>query len=63
MDYEIEVKEIESQHMVSVRQKCHAAEIGGVLSQIFPEVMNYLRKNSVGASGPPFTPWFTAALV
>jgi len=55
MVYEIEVKDVESQPMVSIRTQCHAAEIGATLNEILPEVWAYLRKNDVNPAGPPFT--------
>jgi effector-binding domain-containing protein len=55
MPYEIVVKEIDPQPVVSIRTKCHAAVIGSTLAEILPEVFRYLRKHDVWPSGPPFT--------
>lgn len=55
MSYKIEEKEVESQTVVSIRTHCHAAEIGGELAEILPEVWRYLRKKGLLPSGPPFT--------
>lgn len=55
MAYEIVVKELEPQPIVSIRTRCHAAEIGATLAAILPEVWAYLRKQNVYPIGPPFT--------
>jgi effector-binding domain-containing protein len=55
MSYEIIVKEVDAQPIVSIRTKCHAAVIGSTLAEILPEVFRYLRENGVWPSGPPFT--------
>ena len=55
MDYEIEIRRLEAQPMVSIRTSCQAAEIGGTLAEILPEVFRYVRKHNVFPSGPPFT--------
>jgi effector-binding domain-containing protein len=55
MSYEIVVKELASQPVVSIRVKCHAAEIGAMLGEILPEVFRYLRTHDTWPSGPPFT--------
>jgi len=53
--YDIELKDLEPQAMVSIRTRCHAAEIGATLGELLPEVWAYLRKQGVYPSGPPFT--------
>lgn len=55
MPYEIIVKELEPQPIVSIRTKCHAAIIGSTLAEILPEVFRYIRQNDMWPSGPPFT--------
>lgn len=55
MPYEIVVKEIDAQPIVSIRTQCHAAEIGAILGEILPEIFRYLRSHDVWPSGPPFT--------
>jgi effector-binding domain-containing protein len=55
MSYEIIVKEVDAQPIVSIRTRCHAAVIGSTLAEILPEVFSYLRENDVWPSGPPFT--------
>lgn len=55
MSYEIEVRDVEPQAMVSIRTECHAAEIGATLQEILPEVWSYLQRAGVKPAGPPFT--------
>ena len=55
MSYEIEVKELKPQPMLSIRKKCKVAEIGPTLKEILPKVFYHLDKNGVKPSGPPFT--------
>ena len=55
MAYEIVLKEIEPQAMVSIRTSCKVGEIGPVLAEILPEVFYYLDKRGVRPCGPPFT--------
>jgi len=55
MSYEVTVKKLDPQPVVSIRTTCHAAEIGATLSEILPEVFSYLRKQGLYPSGPPFT--------
>jgi effector-binding domain-containing protein len=55
MSYEIEIRTVTPQHVVSIRTKCHVAELGAMLSEILPEVWRYIRKSGVAPSGPPFT--------
>lgn len=55
MSYEITVKELKPQPILSIRTKCRVAEIGPVLKEILPEVFSYLDKRGVRPSGPPFT--------
>lgn len=55
MSYEVVVKEVNAQPIVSIRIKCHVAMIGSELAEILPEVFRYLRENDVWPSGPPFT--------
>jgi effector-binding domain-containing protein len=55
MPYEITVKELAPQPMVSIRTTCHAAVIGSTLAEILPEVFRYIRENDVYPCGPPFT--------
>jgi effector-binding domain-containing protein len=55
MAYDIELKELDPQPMVSIRTTCRVAEIGPVLKEILPEVFYYLDKLGVRPSGPPFT--------
>jgi effector-binding domain-containing protein len=55
MSYEIIVKDLKPQPIVSIRIKCHAAVIGSTLAEILPEVFRYIRENDMWPSGPPFT--------
>lgn len=55
MPYDIEVKQLVPQPMVSIRTQCHAAEIGATLREILPEVARYLERMGVKPAGPPFT--------
>jgi effector-binding domain-containing protein len=55
MAYEVELKEIDPQPMVSIRTSCKVAEIGAVLAEILPEVYYYLNKRGIPPAGPPFT--------
>jgi effector-binding domain-containing protein len=55
MAYEIELKELNPQPMMSIRTSCRVAEIGPVLAEILPEVFYYLDKLGVRPAGPPFT--------
>jgi effector-binding domain-containing protein len=55
MSYEIELKDVEPQPVLSIKTKCKIAEIGPIIKQILPEVFNYLDKRGVHPSGPPFT--------
>lgn len=55
MSYEVEVRKVPEQHVVSIRTRCHAAELGAILSEILPEVWRYIRQSGVSPSGPPFT--------
>jgi len=55
MAYEIELKELKPQPMVSIRTSCKVAEIGPVLAELLPEVFYYLDKRGVRPAGPPFT--------
>ena len=55
MSYQVEIRTVPSQHVLSIRAQCHVAELGAMLSEILPEVWRYIRKNGVAPSGPPFT--------
>ena len=55
MAYEVELKELKPQPMVSIRTSCKVVEIGPVLAEILPEVFHYLDKRGVRPAGPPFT--------
>ena len=55
MAYEVELKDLKPQPMVSIRTSCKVAEIGPVLGEILPEVFHYLDKRGVRPAGPPFT--------
>ncbi len=55
MEYEIAVRTIEPQPVMSVRLKCHAAEIGAVLREVLPEVWRHIEHHEGRPAGPPFT--------
>ncbi len=55
MSYEIIVKDLDPQPVVSIRTRCHASVIGSTLAEILPDVFRYLRENDMWPSGPPFT--------
>jgi effector-binding domain-containing protein len=55
MSYEVEVRKVPEQHVVSIRTQCHVAELGAILSEILPEVWRYIRQSGVSPTGPPFT--------
>jgi effector-binding domain-containing protein len=55
MSYEIEIKEVKSQPVMSIRTQCHAAEIGPILQEILPEVWAHVTKLGGTPAGPPFT--------
>jgi effector-binding domain-containing protein len=55
MSYQVEIKKVPEQHVVSIRIQCHVAELGAILSEILPEVWRYVRNNGVAPVGPPFT--------
>jgi len=55
VSYDIEVREVDPQLMVSIRTTCQAAEIAAVLQEILPEVYKFLERLGVKPSGPPFT--------
>ena len=55
MSYEIELKDIGPQPIVSIRIKCKVAEIGPTINEILPEVFNFLDGRGVQPVGPPFT--------
>ena len=53
--YDIEIKNMTPQPMVSIRTKCDRGDIGPTLGEILPEVWKYLRRQGLFPSGPPFT--------
>ncbi|HEX5133319.1 MAG TPA: GyrI-like domain-containing protein [Candidatus Krumholzibacteria bacterium] len=55
MSYQVEIRKITEQHVVSIRTQCHVAELGAILAEILPEVWRYCRNNGIAPSGPPFT--------
>ncbi len=55
MSYQVEIKKVPEQHVISIRTQCHVAELGATLSEILPEVWRYIRNSGVTPSGPPFT--------
>lgn len=55
MAYEIELKELDPQPMVSIRSTCKVAEIGPILRETLLEVFHYLDRRGVRPAGPPFT--------
>lgn len=55
MSYEVEVKELEPQPMMSIRTRCRVAEIGAVLREALIDVFRYLDKRGIRPNGPPFT--------
>jgi AraC family transcriptional regulator len=59
MDYEIEVKELESQHAVAIRETTTAEELGKVMPGLYPEVFAYLEKKGLQPAGPSFGVYHT----
>ncbi len=55
MSYQVEIRTVPEQNVLSIRTQCHVAELGAILAEILPEVWRYVRKNGVNPSGPPFT--------
>jgi effector-binding domain-containing protein len=55
MPYQVEIRKIPEQHVMSIRTQCHVAELGAILSEILPEVWRYIRNNGGTPAGPPFT--------
>lgn len=55
MAYEVEIRKVAEQHVVSIRTQCRVAELGQILSEILPEVWRYIRNNGAAVAGPPFT--------
>ena len=55
MTYQVDVRKVPPQDVMSIRVQCHVAELGAILSEILPEVWRYIRRNGVTPSGPPFT--------
>jgi effector-binding domain-containing protein len=55
MSYQVEIRKVTEQPVVSIRTQCHVAELGAILAEILPEVWRYVRNNGVNPSGPPFT--------
>lgn len=53
--YTVEIKKVPEQHVMSIRTRCHVAELGAILAEILPEVWRYVRKAGVTPAGPPFT--------
>jgi effector-binding domain-containing protein len=59
MDYEIEIKELEAQKGVAIREKTTAKELGSVMPGLYPEVLAYLEKKGVRPAGPSFGVYHT----
>lgn len=55
MSYQVEIRKVPEQHVMSIRAQCHVAELGAILAEILPEVWRYMRNNGAAPSGPPFT--------
>jgi len=54
MAYEVGVREVQPQAMVSIRVTTTPAEIGGVLGEVLPEAWGYLEERGIHPAGPPF---------
>jgi len=55
MSYQVEIRKVPEQHVMSIRLQCHVAELGAILAEILPEVWRYIRNSGITPSGPPFT--------
>jgi AraC family transcriptional regulator len=54
VDYDIEIKDVEPQPIVSIRQETTPAGLGAAFRELLPVVHEYLQKRGVEPSGPSF---------
>jgi effector-binding domain-containing protein len=54
VDYDIEVKDLEPQPIVAIRQETTAKGLGAAFRELIPVVWRYLEKHGVQPSGPSF---------
>lgn len=53
MDYEIKIRTLEAQPMVSIRTRTSLAELAGVMGRAYGELYGYLGELGVRPAGPP----------
>jgi AraC family transcriptional regulator len=54
MDYDIEVKDLPTQHAVAIRETATAKGLGPAMRQLYPVVWSFLEKRGVRPAGPSF---------
>jgi AraC family transcriptional regulator len=59
VDYEIEVRELEPQPAVAIRETTTTKELGKVMPGLYPEVFTYLEKKGLQPAGPSFGVYHT----
>ena len=59
MAYEIEVKELEVQPVLSIRQETTRDGLGAAMAELLPVIRGYLEKRGLEPSGPAFAIYHT----